>query len=428
MSKVTKSRNIDKTPLVITGENVKKKTLHLYFEERGYSELLSHSQFFREHLDMLMEVHPELFPDDMVKNSYDMHDIRYSSRQDLSYRRIRVRGEESRVLTVLPSFVMPYWTEKTDKAGKALLLRYTGTSYDTISYVLGGSAVHWERVETHLGRCNIVQTTLVEPGELPSHYAADEKITFFNGKEASVPMTCAEECVWGIDLCLTENIEGLQTGYGAFATEAKTMNADFEPKSVVIDGWPATRSAWKTLFPTATLILCFLHGVLKIGDRAKHLKEQWATIRLMLWDAYKAADAETFKAKMDLFKVIATAVVEPFEKKNILEAIQKVWSKKDEYAKGFEFDNSYRTSNQVDRPMKALDRYLYNTQYFHGNLENAQLKLRAWALIHNFKPFCQRTNLIHVSRFHQLNRVIYHDHWLQNLLIAGKKSAFIHPT
>ena len=125
---------------------------------------------------------------------------------------------------------------------------------------------------------------------------------------------------------------------------------------------------------------------------------------------------------------MATAIVEPFEKKNILEAIQKAWSKKDEYAKGFEFADSRGTSNQVDRPVNALDKCPYGAQHFHGNPKNAQLKLRAWALIHNFKPFCQRTNSVYLSRHHQLNKVIYHDHWLQNLLIAGKKTSFKHPT
>jgi hypothetical protein len=74
-------------------------------------------------------------------------------------------------------------------------------------------------------------------------------------------------------------------------------------------------------------------------------------------------------------------------KQRILDAIEKVWSKKDQYTKSYECAQSYRTSNQVNRPMNNLAKYLYNTQYFHRHLKNAELKIRAWALIHNFKPF-----------------------------------------
>lgn len=389
--------------------------------------LLSNTQQFRAHISQLMSVHPELFPSDMLGMGYDMHDIRYSKRQELSYRRIRLRNTERSVLTIVPSFIMPYWVRSTQEAGKGFLMRYKGQSYDIISETLGGSPSHWERMETHLGTYSVVETTLFSPHDLPEHYVSDEKITFFNGQEASIAMTAAQECVWGISITLSEDQNGLQTAYGNFATEARLVKADFSPKSIVIDGWAATRNAWQALFPTTTLILCFLHGVLKVGSCTKNLKEQWAAIRKMLWDAYKATEVVEFKAKLDEFKLNADALIRPLSKQRILEAIEKVWSKKDQYAKSYEFNDSYRTSNQVDRPMNNLDKYLYNTQYFHGHLKNAELKIRAWALIHNFKPFCQRTkaNKVFISRYHQFNRVIYHDHWLENLLIAGRKVSFI---
>ncbi len=278
----------------------------MYFEESNYINLLYQTAQFRAHLSLLMSVHPELFPETMLCQGYDMHDIRYSIRQGLSYRRIRLRNAERSVLTIIPSFVMPYWVRRTEEAAKGLLMRYTGQSYERISETLGGSPTHWERMETHLGTYNIVSTSLFSADDLPEHYVADEKITFFHGSEASVTMTAAQECVWGISISLSEAQTGLQTAYGNFATEARLLRPDFEPKSVVIDGWAATRNAWQTLFPSITLILCFLHGVLKVGSCTKNLKEQWAEIRKMLWDAYKATDAKEFIAKIDEFKVKKT--------------------------------------------------------------------------------------------------------------------------
>jgi hypothetical protein len=426
MTEVKRIRAFDSTPLVINSEKSEKKTLHLYFDEADYMTLLSDSRAFRAHLTTLMSVHSELFPTDMLEKGYDMHDIRYSERQHLSYRRIRLRNGSKTVLTILPSFIMPYWVRRTEEAASGLLLRYRGTSYELISTTLGGSEAHWERMETHLGTYSIVETTLISSEDLPEHYVADEKITFFHAKEAFVTMTAAKECVWGIAISLSEGKEGLQTAYGNFATEARLMKPDFAPKSVVIDGWAATRNAWSTLFPTIKLILCFLHGVLKVGSCTKNLKEQWAMIRKMLWEAYKATDAEDFIAQIDAFKIKAEELIRPLSKPRILEAIEKIWAKKDQYAQFYEFPEGYRTSNHVDRPMNNIDKYLYNTQYFHGHLKNAELKMRAWALIHNFKPYCKKIakKRVWLSRAHEINKVVYHDNWLENLLIAGKKATF----
>jgi len=34
--------------------------------------------------------------------------------------------------------------------------------------------------------------------------------------------------------------------------------------------------------------------------------------------------------------------------------------------------------------MVRMDHRLFDTQYFHGSLDQAELGIRAWALIHNF--------------------------------------------
>jgi hypothetical protein len=52
-----------------------------------------------------------------------------------------------------------------------------------------------------------------------------------------------------------------------FQQEALQQNPDYQPESVNPDGWEATKIAWKSLFPSITLILCFLHTVLGIQQR-----------------------------------------------------------------------------------------------------------------------------------------------------------------
>jgi hypothetical protein len=56
----------------------------------------------------------------------------------------------------------------------------------------------------------------------------------------------------------------------------------------------------------------------------------------------------------------------------------------------YEHPQCYRTSNQIDRPMNLLDRYLYQMRYFKGHRKTANLDIRAWVMLCNFTPFSQR--------------------------------------
>ena len=62
-----------------------------------------------------------------------------------------------------------------------------------------------------------------------------------------------------------DNVEGLRAAYGEFVFEAKAVLQAYRPRSVCTDGWTATREAWRLLFPQITLVLCYLHSVIRIA-------------------------------------------------------------------------------------------------------------------------------------------------------------------
>ncbi len=64
----------------------------------------------------------------------------------------------------------------------------------------------------------------------------------------------------------------MKAAYEVFKSEARDVYPEYAPKTVSTDGWKGTQAAWKTLFSKVVILLCFLHGWLKIRDRAKHLK------------------------------------------------------------------------------------------------------------------------------------------------------------
>src|SRR5208337_1118568 len=79
--------------------------------------------------------------------------------------------------------------------------------------------------------------------------------------------------------------------YGVFAAEARDVDPEYAPQTVNTDGWASTRNAFQTLFPLITVVLCFLHGFLKIRDRCRKACE----LHRRVWDVYRAATAEEFR-------------------------------------------------------------------------------------------------------------------------------------
>jgi hypothetical protein len=81
----------------------------------------------------------------------------------------------------------------------------------------------------------------------------------------------------------------------------------------------------------------------------------------------------------------------------------------------------------IDRLMKQQDRYLFMMQYFHGNFISAELNVRAWAILHNFRPYCTRIankNNELDSPATRLNGFRYSDNWLENLLVSASMAGY----
>ena len=130
---------------------------------------------------------------------------------------------------------------------------------------------------------------------LPEDLLADEKHVHFNGEKGYIATTVGADCVLGASLALAADEEALTHAYGYFKEEAHNVNPDYQPQTVNTDGWLATQKAWQTLFPSITVIQCFLHAFLKIRDRTKRrFKALYADIQQQVWDIYNAVDRQEF--------------------------------------------------------------------------------------------------------------------------------------
>jgi len=415
---VKRTRAIDPTRHRLSDQPRGSKTVCLPIERETYSQIMLEASAFRKHIDEMVERHPELFPQG-VAEGYTLHDILPASRKlpDIRLRRVKLKTD-GEVYTIRPSFVLPYMTGYTDDVEKGLFLLNFGVPFWAIVRVFGRDAMYWERLTERLGHNSIVGTTVRQPETLPDHLLADEKHTHLSGEKAYIATTVGGDCVLGAAMSPSASQDDLQEAYAQFKAEAQNLKAEYQPQTVNTDGWKATIAAWTTLFPATVLVLCFLHGFIKIRDRCKRLKPAFPTICDMVWDAYHAATPEDFHAKV---ADLAIWAMQNLADGVPLDAVLKLCTRVDLYALAYDFPLAYRTSNMVDRHMNDMDRFLFVGKDFHGHLMTAEYRIRGWALLHNFRPYSPRSHLSDSfqSRAHRLNATVYHDNWLHNLLVSS---------
>lgn len=397
----------------------------LPIEQEEYNQIMFVPRAFRQWLDQMIEPYPELFPS-TIGQGYTLHDILPESNKmpGIRLRRIELKvapNDTSPVYTIRPSFVLPYMMGYTDEVEDALFLRQWVPHW-ALTRTFGRDDKYWYRLENRLGRNSLVGTTVKDPDALPADLLADEKHTRLNGERVYVPITVGADCVLGASVSPSAGQDDLEEAYGHFETEAHNVDPDYTPKTVNNDGWRATQLAWQALFSFIVTILCFLHSFIKIRSRCKR-SEHYPELRERVWDAYHADDADAFSEKIAELRVWS---LETLPEGTELDTVLKLCDKEAKFVKAYDHPTAHRTSNMIDRHMVPLDRYLDGCRYFHGHLMSAEYGVRAWALLHNFRPYCPRAAVAeqYQSPAHKLNGFVYHENWLHNLLISASMGGY----
>lgn len=232
-------------------------------------------------------------------------------------------------------------------------------------------------------------------------------------------------CFLGVGVAKSADAIALKQAYGEFQQETGHLNPNYHPESVNTDGWEGTQQAWKSLFPSITLVLCFLHTVLGIQTLCRRRSSVFQVVTDKLWHLYHSLNRRQFAQRLRRLMEWGQRSDNDLPEK----AQQKLLTlptKAAQFNVTFDLPQAYRTSNQVDRLMNYQDRILYGMQYFHGTLAAAKQGLRAMALLWNFHPYThkvQRMEPHSMSPFEDLNGFRYHDNWLRNFLIASSLNA-----
>jgi hypothetical protein len=398
-------------------------------DESAFQEVWGERSAFREFLDDQIRRHPELFPQAITEGGYwlDGKEPESLKMPGVFLRRIRGKGR-GEVYFVRPSFVMPYMTGRVmpymtgrvEEVEKGLYLRSLGVPYEAVAYCFGRNPMFWYRLECRLGSNSLVGTTVRDRGQLPRDLVADEYHTTVQGTKVYTAVTAGAGVVLGVSVTRHPDKEGLRQAYGDFHDEARNVEENYAPRTVNTDGWEATRKAWRSLYPMVALLLCFLHGFLKVRDRCG---QRLPELNKRIWEAYRAATAEGFRQRIQSLKTWCQQRTLPA---TASKAVNKLCNRADDYAVSYDHPNGHRTSNLVDRLMNLLDRAVHSGRRLHGHLLSAERRLRGWALLLNFRPFSRRHRYRcnYQNAAHRLNPKPYHPHWLHNLLVSASLGGF----
>ncbi len=381
--------------------------------EAEYQTWVADPQRFRQVLSRLSRQHPELFPA-AFSQGFTLHDSYTSVKRGLRLRRIKLTAT-GEVFQVRPSLVVPYLSGKTDEVEKALYLRQWGVPFAALAYVFGRDAMFYYRAWVSLGRPSLVGTTVKRAENLPTHLLADEKHTWLAGPRHYVATTVGGGCFLGAALVEEASTEALQAGYGEFLAEARQLHPTYQPETVCTDGWPATHEAWRRLVPSVTLILCFLHAVLKIEARCRGTLRQ--QLRAMAWTVYQAPNKRQFAQRLRRLREWASLHLDGAVQGTVL----KLCALKEQFMVAYDYPAAARTTNGIDRLMDYQDRVLYAMRYLHGTRASGRLAVRAMAVQWNFHPYSARAQKDGAQRspFEARNGFQYHGNWLHNLLSAA---------
>ena len=283
----------------------------------------------------------------------------------------------------------------------------------------------WYRMECGLGRFSVVGTT-VRTATLPEHLLADEHHQVLDGQKVYIATTVGNGCCLGAEPAEAAGSDKLKVAYQVFKDEACDVSPKYAPKTVSTGGWKGTQAAWKLLFTKVVILLCFLHGWLKIRDRAKHLKEVFAEVSWRVWDTYHDRPPE-FCTTPALAPPVGGRTP---HRDRLGEGLGPVWQAQPlvDCLPPPRRPPHEQHARPTDARHEPLHRSGPTPARLAGGWPIALSCLGSWLC--NFTPWhpaVARENQGWRCPAERLNQHRYHDCWLQNLLISASLGGYRRP-
>ena len=281
---------------------------------------------------------------------YELKDDRMSAKQQIPIRRT---PEDDSAYSIRPSFLMPYMIVRTaDVEGPLFLRRLVSRSgpWPASSAVIRCPGIAWS--------AGWAGSALWEPPSArrrcPSTYWPTSIIKGSTARRSTSPRPSATGAAWSGTLAEAAGSDKLKVAYQVFKDEASAASPKYAPKTVSTDGWKGTQAAWKMLFTKVVILLCFLHGWLKIRDPPNTLKRclpaspgGFGIPICARPPEFCTTPARSASGRPDTSQGI------------VLEKVLDLCGKGDRWSIAYRHPGGHRTSNMLDRLMRGMNRYFY---------------------------------------------------------------------
>lgn len=245
------------------------KRICLPIDREVYERIVDDPQLFRSYVDACRQKYPELFPPTFEQGYKCMGYCEPSKKKpEVKVRRLRTKAVNGKDES--------YWYRLTQS------LALPRSNFSLVGTTAKGAE----------------QPLWMSPPTRSILGIAKD----WNGEDAYIATTVGNGCFWGASISLGADESSLTQAYGVFKNEAQALDQDYEPKTVNTDGFKSTRNAWTTLFAQSVLILCFLHGFIRIRDGAKRLTI-FPELATRVWEVYRQESYEHFIDKITVLKL-----------------------------------------------------------------------------------------------------------------------------
>jgi len=326
------------------------------------------------------------------------------------------------VFTVMPSFLIRYFSCKTEQVKRAIIAYHGGLSFENCAICYNISPMCLYRLICAFGK-HCLATMLYQAGvPLPKNLQADEKHTKCLGEKGYIPLLTCGHAIWDIDYIDNVDEQTLAPFYQQFVEQTKALEPNYAPKTITHDGFKATIKALREIFKnTCTYLLCWLHACRSIGNIiTSYSKEEADKISGRLWimllRCHKKVSLKNVSRRSCLTALLRK--YKPLLPPDIFEEL-KAWidRKKPYFYAGMDYPLALSFSYSIDHICNHLDRKLFMMKHFHHPNARKDLFLKGFALLHCFIPYQRFAINAFKSPAQVEGASLPHHDWFVSLLI-----------
>lgn len=325
------------------------------------------------------------------------------------------------VFTISPHFVLRYSGVKPAVAQQALLATHGGLSLAWSATLFTICPMSIYRLVCALGRTSLVTVLSRCQLPLPPNFLADEKHSHCLTEKVYLPTIVEGRLIWHLGYTEDKSAAAFEASYAQFQQATHTVEPDYQPQSILTDGFESTRQSLHHLFPAAALGNCLRHATNRVASKLKAVtqtvRESCSEQFYDLFEDRTEPKANKVRALGQKLRRFAEKVSQVAGQENGDRIRQWITRKKEGWYALFRNPELPATSTLLDQAHNAIDRKLFMMKGFHHPQGNQRQFLTGLALLYDFVPYQRRAKNADKCGVEVQGGKLPTNNWLLNLQI-----------